>query len=175
MPIEMQCAGCGQRIRVGDEHAGKKARCPACGTISQVPSGIDPTAPAPGVPSPATVDPAKTMQAKTMPAAGGTPFAAAHGGAANPYASPGVSSVGWRLKPHRGGLILTLGIAGLLCGCMPLGIVAWVMGATDLGQIKRGQMDPEGQTLTQVGMILGIVATAIGVLGTLFSILASFA
>ncbi len=169
MPIEIQCAGCGQRIRVGDEHAGKKARCPACGTISQVPSGIEPTAPAPGVPSPAQVEPAKTM-----PAAGGTPFAGTHGGAANPYASPGVSSVGWRLKPHRGGLILTLAILGLLCGCMPLGIVAWVMGAVDLGQIKRGQMDPDGQTLTQVGMILGIVATTIGVLGAIFSIVASF-
>jgi hypothetical protein len=78
------------------------------------------------------------------------------------------------LKPHRGGLILVLAILGLLC-CMPLGIAAWIMGTIDLGEMKRGQMDPEGQTLTQVGMILGIVATALGVLGTIFSILASFA
>ena len=37
MPIEMSCTGCGQTLRVADEHAGKKARCPACGTIAEVP------------------------------------------------------------------------------------------------------------------------------------------
>ncbi len=32
MAIESFCSGCGQRLRVGDEHLGKRARCPACGT-----------------------------------------------------------------------------------------------------------------------------------------------
>ena len=169
MPIEIQCAGCGQKIRVGDEHAGKKARCPACGTISQVPSSGEPASPV----APADVPtPSPFGSAGTTPAASGTPFAAGQGDATNPNASPTMQAR--RMKPHRGGLILTLAILGLLC-CMPLGIVAWILGAIDLGEIKRGQMDPEGQTLTQVGMILGIVATVIGVLGTLFSILASFA
>ncbi|MDX1948262.1 MAG: hypothetical protein SFU86_22920 [Pirellulaceae bacterium] len=37
MPIETICQGCSKRLRVGDEHAGKTARCPQCQTIYTVP------------------------------------------------------------------------------------------------------------------------------------------
>jgi hypothetical protein len=37
MPIEFAC-GCGRRLRVTDEHAGKLARCPACRGVAQVPA-----------------------------------------------------------------------------------------------------------------------------------------
>lgn len=37
MAIETLCAGCGQKLAVADEHAGKQARCPACGQIYTVP------------------------------------------------------------------------------------------------------------------------------------------
>jgi phage FluMu protein Com len=53
MAIETTCQGCGQRLRVADEHAGKKARCPHCQAINQIPgrpenaSGDDPYAPRP--------------------------------------------------------------------------------------------------------------------------------
>lgn len=33
MPIDSQCSGCGKTLRVNDEFAGRKARCPMCGTI----------------------------------------------------------------------------------------------------------------------------------------------
>src|SRR5262245_56553406 len=60
------------------------------------------------------------------------------------------------LEPHRGTLILVLGILGItVCGF--LGIAAWLMGKRDLDLIKRGQMDPEGETLTRVGYILGLI------------------
>lgn len=36
--IEFDCA-CGTTLRVRDEHAGKKARCPGCGQVVSVPSG----------------------------------------------------------------------------------------------------------------------------------------
>lgn len=39
MAIESNCQGCGRLLRVGDEHAGKLARCPHCQTIYTVPSG----------------------------------------------------------------------------------------------------------------------------------------
>lgn len=44
MPIETICEGCGRRLRVLDEHAGKKARCPQCGTIYVVPDSSDSSA-----------------------------------------------------------------------------------------------------------------------------------
>lgn len=37
MAIETICSGCGQKLAVADEHAGKRARCPACGQIYTVP------------------------------------------------------------------------------------------------------------------------------------------
>ncbi len=37
MPIDLNCSGCGQRLRVPDDSAGHQARCPACGEISEVP------------------------------------------------------------------------------------------------------------------------------------------
>jgi hypothetical protein len=74
-------------------------------------------------------------------------------------------------KPHRGGLVLTFGILGLVC-CMPMGIAAWVMGASDLGEIRKGQMDPSGQSTTQIGMILGIISVVLAVVWFGFTLLA---
>ena len=39
MAIETHCQGCQKLLRVADEHAGKNARCPSCGTIYTVPGG----------------------------------------------------------------------------------------------------------------------------------------
>lgn len=38
MPIETPCPGCGSKLRVADEHAGRQARCPKCQTVYQVPA-----------------------------------------------------------------------------------------------------------------------------------------
>lgn len=83
--------------------------------------------------------------------------------------------------PHRGSLILTLGILGVsmhilgmggmlfapCCGLslvgMGLGIPAWVMGRTDLRQMAQGIMDSSGRGATQGGMVCGIVAVALTV------------
>jgi hypothetical protein len=72
--------------------------------------------------------------------------------------------------PHRGGMVLTFGILGLVGPwlCTPLClfcIAAWVMGHSDLKEMKAGRMDPEGEGQTRVGWILGIVGTALIVLG----------
>jgi hypothetical protein len=37
MPIETVCQGCGKRLRVADEHAGKLAKCPQCQAVYTVP------------------------------------------------------------------------------------------------------------------------------------------
>ena len=63
------------------------------------------------------------------------------------------------MKPHRGVLILVLGILGLVgCGIFTA-IPAWVMGAGDLKEIDAGTMDPSGRGLTNAGKILGMIAT----------------
>lgn len=63
------------------------------------------------------------------------------------------------MRPHRGGLILTFGIIGVVV-CHPFGIVAWVMGNNDVAEMDRGYMDPSGRDLTNAGRILGIIGTA---------------
>ncbi len=60
------------------------------------------------------------------------------------------------VAPHRGVLILVLGILGIVC-CFICGIIAWVMGNNDMREIDAGRMDPTGRGLTQVGKICGIV------------------
>ena len=68
-----------------------------------------------------------------------------------------------RLQPHRGTVILVLGILGLVM-CGPIGIIAWIMGKSDLDAMRRGVMDPSGQGMTNAGYILGIIATVLTVL-----------
>jgi hypothetical protein len=68
------------------------------------------------------------------------------------------------MKPHRGALILTLGILGfVLCGIFT-SIPAWIMGSGDLKAMDAGQMDPSGRGLTQVGKICGMIATLLSAL-----------
>ncbi len=54
---------------------------------------------------------------------------------------------------------------------MPLGIVAWVMGSTDLKAMDAGTMDPEGRSITQAGKIIGMIATILNIIGLFFGLL----
>jgi hypothetical protein len=90
-------------------------------------------------------------------------------------------------EPHRGSLILTLGIISIcifplsfMCSIFGiifhvigagLGIAAWTMGSRDLKKIRSGSIDPAGQGTTQTGMICGIVGTILCGLGALVLLL----
>jgi hypothetical protein len=64
------------------------------------------------------------------------------------------------LRPHRGTLILVLGILSLVfCPLGFLGPVAWILGSQDLREIRAGRMDPQGAGLTNGGRICGIIGT----------------
>jgi hypothetical protein len=64
------------------------------------------------------------------------------------------------LKPHRGGLILTLGLIGLFV-CGPLCLAAWVMGSGDLHEMDAGLMDPSGRSSTSSGRNIGMLGTVL--------------
>lgn len=74
------------------------------------------------------------------------------------------------MKPHRGTLILVLGILGLVI-CGPLGIAAWIMGSGDLKEMDAGNMDPAGRGNTNVGKICGMIATFLMIIGVLIGLL----
>ena len=62
------------------------------------------------------------------------------------------------MTPHRGVIILVLGILSLVL-CPPVGIAAWVMAGKDLQEMDAGRMDPAGRDFTRTGRILGVIAT----------------
>ena len=74
------------------------------------------------------------------------------------------------MKPHRGTLILVLGILGLVV-CGPCGIAAWIMGNGDLKEMDAGAMDPSGRSTTNAGRICGIIATILMILAVVALIL----
>jgi hypothetical protein len=208
MTIETICQGCSRKLRVADEHAGKQARCPQCGTIYTVPgtagqsaaraaspvsnfwfmktpdgreygpvrrTELDKWAVEGRIPPHAELraDGTDLWQAATQvyprlspvsapkPAEIGNPFA--DRASDNPY-TPG-SAVGMSgaarqqyARPHRGGLILALGILGWAV-CAVFAPFAWGMGSGDLKAMRSGEMNPEGMGLTQAGMILGMIQT----------------
>ncbi|MAN37480.1 MAG: hypothetical protein CMI21_07690 [Opitutae bacterium] len=61
------------------------------------------------------------------------------------------------MKPHRGTLILVLGILGLVCCGIFTAIPAWIMGSADLKEMDAGTMDPEGRGITNAGKICGMI------------------
>ncbi len=68
--------------------------------------------------------------------------------------------------PHRGGLIIALGLVSLVGGwlfCLPIvvGPFAWIMGSTDLRAMRAGAMDPAGESMTRTGQVCGIISTVI--------------
>ena len=71
------------------------------------------------------------------------------------------------LKPHRGLMVLLLGIFGLkTCGI--LGIVAFTLGRNDLREMDAGRMDSSGRGMTQIGYYLGIVSAILALLAIAF-------
>lgn len=151
MPVDNKCPGCGRLLRVGDEYVGRQARCPACSTIYVVPS----------VPIPA--------DGPTSPIApGGNPFGNRPESPENAVgrAPPAVAaSLARYTTPHRGGLILVLGVLGWIVSCPVFGVAAWMMGASDLREMRCGRMDPAGEGITQAGYVLGMINSLLWIVG----------
>ena len=77
------------------------------------------------------------------------------------------------MEPHRGTLILVLGILGIVL-CVVCGIVAWVLGNTDLEAMRAGRMDPSGEGLTSAGRICGIISVVLAAVGAVISLIMMF-
>jgi hypothetical protein len=209
MPIEAVCPGCGRKLRVADQHAGKQARCPICSTIYLVPGAT--SSPAEGevgedapwymkTPEGQIFGPVKKHeldrwlsegrvtaecqlrngsdgpwqaadelygvlaahhQGESTRSFGESPPSASRANAPFQTQGPGHISHGASAyqSPHRGGLVLTMGILGWVFTCPVFSIIAWVMGASDLREMRNGRMDSRGMGVTQAGQILGMIYT----------------
>lgn len=64
----------------------------------------------------------------------------------------------YALRPNHGILGFVLGLAGIFL-LQFLGPVAWILGRRNLNQRRVGVMDRNGESLTQAGMLLGMIGT----------------
>ncbi|MBE2256902.1 MAG: DUF4190 domain-containing protein, partial [Ignavibacteria bacterium] len=93
-----------------------------------------------------------------------------------PPPPPPPSSGGY--NPGGSGSASTNAIISLVAGILSwiacpfvLGIVAWVMGKSELSKIERRESSVEGKTLATIGMWLGIANVILSVIGVLFYII----
>jgi DNA-directed RNA polymerase subunit RPC12/RpoP len=148
--IEFVCTNCKKTLRVPDEHLGKKARCPACQAIVIIQS-TDLT-------DVGNLQNNETELRFLHPESAVSPERPS-ATKPNPYSIGSYPTSRQQSAPHRGGLILTLGILAFTCNLFLIpGIAAWVMGSSDLKQMKAGLMAREGETMTMIGMVLGIIS-----------------
>jgi hypothetical protein len=98
-------------------------------------------------PSPSPLHPAPTPVLPGMPTGFST---ASYSG---PMGTPGI------LPPHRGALVLVFGVMGIVVGCPVFSALAWILGSRDLRTMRDGRMDRQGEGITQIGMILGMVVS----------------
>jgi hypothetical protein len=130
------CPGCGRFISLGPEEWSLTIECAQCDTRFRPDGALTP--PPPRVPV--------SVPPPPMPAAAAyTP-------------APGPSSGPPTLRPHRGTLVLMLGIVSVVL--LPfLGPLAWRLGHKDLQAMHDGEMDPNGMDLTNYGKRMGMFAT----------------
>ncbi len=87
-----------------------------------------------------------------------------------PRSAPAMQGPRQHMEPHRGTIVLVLGIVGLVV-CFICGIIAWVMGSRDLAKMRAGTMDPSGEGNTRAGMICGMISTILAAVGLVFWII----
>lgn len=214
MTIEFSCRDCQTTLRVGDEHAGKKARCPNCGSIQDV-SG--PSVISMGnesnensahssdrwfmkIPDGSEFGPVAKQEldqwmregrislqcslrmesdSQWKPASSLYPglsntnsinySAPASQPAANPFAAPmttehpSFTGRAIQYRQHNGVAVLVLGILSCcICGLgLIMGPIAWAMGNTELGAVRRREVDPGAHGIIMGGYVCGIIGTCL--------------
>lgn len=177
MPLLLDCPGCQRKLRVPDHLLGKTVKCPTCGEMfTATGESVSPETPPPlgaaydpppaqsprgAEPSPSPQRPRDRDEETPSPRRRSDTYEEDDD---DPYYGEGRYRRRMDLKPHRGTTVLVLGILSLVV-CGLLGPVAWILGQSDLREMRQGIMDRSGQDTTNAGRICGIIATALLAIG----------
>src|ERR1019366_809601 len=150
------CPACQRKLQVPEAVFGKMVQCPECRHQFVAEAPPDPAFAPPSRPPPPALppeDPPRRRRAEE----GDDDFAERRPIRATVY-------------PHRGTVILTLGIMSLVIPCVAIicGPIAWSMANSDLAEMRAGRMDPDGEGIVQAGRILGMIALGLLALVALF-------
>jgi hypothetical protein len=163
----ISCPSCQKKVQVPEALGGQDVQCPTCGAtfVAHLP-GTSAPAPSSGGAHERWETTERPASWKDEEAGRRPPPYDDRGDYRRPAHGEYGRSDDYRrrdLMPHRGAMILTLGIVGILL-CNIVAPFAWVMGNADIAEIRNGRMDPDGEGLTQAGRILGMIGTALMVL-----------
>jgi hypothetical protein len=169
----ISCPSCQRKVQVPETLAGQDVQCPTCGAtfVAQIPGAAPPSQSPPADNWDVTAERPASWSDRPPPdyRRGYDDQRRGYDDQRGDYGRPPDDygrSVNYRrrdMMPHRGGMILTLGLLGILL-CPLTSPFAWVMGNTDLVEIRNQRMDPDGEGLTQAGRILGIIGSIILIL-----------
>ncbi len=158
MPETIPCPECGRALRLPEELIGQEVRCPICQAtfVAEVPASPLPTYTVREEPLP----PRRRSDDQDL---------------RRPHRSPRAPGDDYRV-PHRGTLVLTLGILSIVLSCcFPAG---WILGgiaiaraSEDLREMARGEMDRAGWGLTQAGKICAIFGVVLATLAFFLHVL----
>jgi predicted Zn finger-like uncharacterized protein len=175
MPVTIACPHCQRQLKVQDANLGRPVRCPAC---QQVFTAAEPPPPpveedVPDVSAFQVAETAPERAPRRREPDDPLDFEAP----ARRRALEDDEDDYDGGRPHRGGLILTLGILTLFFSlCCPL--VCWIIGGiglnmagSDLRAMSRREMDRSGRGLTQTGKTLMNVGVAIGVANAVLGVI----
>ena len=171
MAQTIQCPHCTQGLQLPEEFIGKSVKCPECQKAFRAEL---PAAPPGGTPPPLPGKDDKVPEWEKKPKGATPPPDDADDRDDRPRKKkkgPATSGRGsyfdpltqrYRKKePHRGMLILTLGILSFVI-CPPImGPIAYYWAGTDLAEMNDGRMDESGLSMTKTGRILGLASTAL--------------
>jgi predicted Zn finger-like uncharacterized protein len=173
--MQITCSNCQSKIRVPDSAAGKKGKCPKCGTVIAIPAAEAPTEELPSGGSPFDFSAEEPAAAPRRPKS-----AAPTDEILEEPAEVGAPAT--RKQQESMGLAITslvLGILSLLCSCGS--VVSWCVAPLPfllgVGAVVTGflGMKRGGRTLAIVGLSLGSVALLLTVVLLVVGIFASAA
>lgn len=187
--VIIDCPSCQRKLRVTDELVGKEVKCPTCRSMFQAPAGLSS---AQATPAPQSTASGSLIQGAVPPSEASSERASPGNEVATcpscgkivpkemdrcPHCEQALAQEQEEVpqeprrrfrgrrdaEPHRGALVLTLGILSIVLGPfgLPLGIAALLLGRRDLQKIQLREMDPEGESTTRAGWVCGIIGTVL--------------